>query len=114
AVADQGSGLPESVKNGLFQPFMTHKKDGTGLGLWISRSIVERYGGNIRAYCGPTKIKLHPSKSSAEVLTLITTQDDQRAQFLNFGNTMIAEYQAGNKQAKVHREVVSGARVGLH
>ena len=49
AVADQGSGLPESVKNGLFQPFMTHKKDGTGLGLWISRSIVERYGGDIRA-----------------------------------------------------------------
>lgn len=48
-VADQGPGLPESVKNGLFQPFVTHKKDGTGLGLWISRSIVERYGGDIRA-----------------------------------------------------------------
>jgi two-component system NtrC family sensor kinase len=49
AVADEGGGLPESVKNGLFQPFVTHKKDGTGLGLWISRSIVERYGGDIRA-----------------------------------------------------------------
>jgi signal transduction histidine kinase len=49
AVADQGPGLPDSVKDGLFQPFVTHKKDGTGLGLWISRSIVERYGGDIRA-----------------------------------------------------------------
>lgn len=49
AVADQGPGLPDSVKGGLFQPFVTHKKDGTGLGLWISRSIVERYGGDIRA-----------------------------------------------------------------
>lgn len=48
-VADQGPGLPDSVKDGLFQPFVTHKKDGTGLGLWISRSIVERYGGDIRA-----------------------------------------------------------------
>jgi signal transduction histidine kinase len=55
AVADQGPGLPESVKNGLFQPFVTHKKDGTGLGLWISRSIVERYGGDIRAANRPAQ-----------------------------------------------------------
>ena len=55
AVADQGGGLPDSVKNGLFQPFVTHKKDGTGLGLWISRSIVERYGGDIRAVNRPAQ-----------------------------------------------------------
>ena len=33
----------------LFQPFMTRKREGTGLGLWISRSLVERYGGDIGA-----------------------------------------------------------------
>ena len=55
AVADQGPGLPDSVKDGLFQPFVTHKKDGTGLGLWISRSIVERYGGDIRAANRPAE-----------------------------------------------------------
>jgi signal transduction histidine kinase len=46
-VADTGPGLPDDVLAQLFQPFVTRKKDGTGLGLWISRSLVERYGGEI-------------------------------------------------------------------
>ena len=48
-VADTGPGLDEGLLRELFQPFVTRKKDGTGLGLWISRSLVERYGGDIVA-----------------------------------------------------------------
>lgn len=48
-VADTGPGLSEELLAQLFQPFVTRKKEGTGLGLWISRSLVERYGGDIRA-----------------------------------------------------------------
>jgi two-component system, NtrC family, sensor kinase len=48
-VADTGSGLSPELMQQLFQPFVTRKKDGTGLGLWISRSLVERYGGDITA-----------------------------------------------------------------
>ena len=48
-VMDTGAGLASEVLAELFQPFVTHKKDGTGLGLWISRSLVERYGGDIAA-----------------------------------------------------------------
>jgi signal transduction histidine kinase len=48
-VADTGAGLDAPLLAELFKPFVTRKKDGTGLGLWISRSIVERYGGDIRA-----------------------------------------------------------------
>ena len=48
-VMDTGAGLASEVLAELFQPFVTHKKDGTGLGLWISRSIVERYGGDLQA-----------------------------------------------------------------
>ena len=33
----------------MFQPFVTRRPDGTGLGLWISCGLVERYGGDIRA-----------------------------------------------------------------
>jgi len=46
-VADSGPGLAPEVMAQLFQPFVTQKKEGTGLGLWISRGIVERYGGDI-------------------------------------------------------------------
>jgi signal transduction histidine kinase len=46
-VVDSGPGLAPEVMAQLFQPFVTKKKEGTGLGLWISRGIVERYGGDI-------------------------------------------------------------------
>jgi two-component system NtrC family sensor kinase len=48
-VVDTGPGLGAALLAELFQPFVTRKKDGTGLGLWISRSIVERYGGDLTA-----------------------------------------------------------------
>lgn len=46
---DSGTGIAPELLPTLFQPFVTRKKDGTGLGLWISRSLVERYGGEIVA-----------------------------------------------------------------
>ena len=48
-VADTGSGLSPELLARLFQPFVTNRPEGTGLGLWISRGLVERYGGDIRA-----------------------------------------------------------------
>jgi signal transduction histidine kinase len=52
AVCDTGPGLSPGMLERLFQPFATTKSDGTGLGLWISRSLVERYGGDLRAEAG--------------------------------------------------------------
>jgi signal transduction histidine kinase len=49
SVIDTGQGLGPELLAELFKPFVTRKKDGTGLGLWISRSIVDRYGGDLRA-----------------------------------------------------------------
>ncbi len=48
-IADTGPGFLTSTESERFRPFRTTKKEGTGLGLWISRSLVERYGGDIRA-----------------------------------------------------------------
>lgn len=47
-IMDSGPGILESNKVKLFQPFFTTKGEhGTGLGLWVSRGIVEKHGGKI-------------------------------------------------------------------
>ena len=52
-VADTGPGLTASVASRLFQPFVTDKPDGMGVGLSISRNIVEAHGGRIWAEPNP-------------------------------------------------------------
>jgi two-component system sensor kinase FixL len=49
SVADTGPGLPETVRERLFQPFVTTKPAGMGVGLSVCRTIVEVHGGQIRA-----------------------------------------------------------------
>ncbi len=46
-VSDNGPGIATELKERVFLPFYTEKEDGTGLGLPISRKIVESYGGRI-------------------------------------------------------------------
>jgi two-component system, LuxR family, sensor kinase FixL len=47
AVRDTGPGVPAELVGRMFQPFATTRADGMGLGLSISRSIVEAHGGRI-------------------------------------------------------------------
>ncbi|MFH1893028.1 MAG: ATP-binding protein [Candidatus Zixiibacteriota bacterium] len=53
SVADNGPGLPPSVKNRIFEPFFSTKKRGTGLGLPIVRRILENLGGRIEVDLSP-------------------------------------------------------------
>jgi C4-dicarboxylate-specific signal transduction histidine kinase len=49
SVADSGVGVDPTVFEKLFEPFFTTKPQGMGMGLSVSRSIVQRYGGQLWA-----------------------------------------------------------------
>ena len=48
-VADTGPGLPPHLKDRLFQPFVSTKASGMGVGLSICRTIIEAHGGKLTA-----------------------------------------------------------------
>ena len=62
SVADTGSGLSEEIVPRLFQPFVTTKPAGMGVGLSISKRIVEAHGGEMWAEPNPERrdaVSLH-------------------------------------------------------
>jgi C4-dicarboxylate-specific signal transduction histidine kinase len=52
-VEDRGTGLHPQASRHLFEPFSTTKKNGMGLGLTVSRSIIKRHGGSLWATDNP-------------------------------------------------------------
>jgi PAS domain S-box-containing protein len=53
ALADTGCGILAENLERIFEPFFTTKKDtGTGLGLWVSRELIEKHGGRLRVRSG--------------------------------------------------------------
>jgi signal transduction histidine kinase len=47
SLRDSGPGFPSGMAEQLFEPFFSTKADGTGMGLAISRSIIEAHGGTL-------------------------------------------------------------------
>ncbi len=71
-IADTGPGIPAEIRPRLFEPFFTTKKDvGTGLGLWISKSIVESHAGAIQVHTSTT-----PGKSGTTFSVFLPAAPD--------------------------------------
>jgi two-component system sensor kinase FixL len=72
SVADTGAGIAPEVMSHLFQPFVTNKRHGMGVGLSISRTIVEAHGGQIG-------VEPNPAGGTVFRFTLrAVTQEDMR------------------------------------
>jgi two-component system, NtrC family, sensor kinase len=71
-IEDDGPGIPDNLRASIFDPFYTTKRHGTGLGLAVTRSIVEAHGGTIACHARPGggtifDIDLPPATSAQEV-----------------------------------------------
>jgi len=52
-VGDTGHGIPLEYQKEIFQPLTTTREQGSGLGLSVSRAIVEGYGGTLTVASAP-------------------------------------------------------------
>lgn len=93
SIGDNGTGISDEVRSRLGEPFFTTKgQSGTGLGLWVTQSIVNRYGGSlqIRSSVSPARhgtvfslflplnlrpVAMFPGGGDAEQFPLTGTRD---------------------------------------
>jgi signal transduction histidine kinase len=69
-VADTGHGIPLEYQKEIFQPFTTTREHGSGLGLSVSRAIVEGYGGMLT-------VASAPGQGATFTMTLPAVQHDR-------------------------------------
>ena len=75
-VADTGHGIAPENLGRIFEPFFTTKKDaGTGLGLWVSRQIVDKHAGSIRLRSRTTP---HPSGTVFSIFLPVATASENK------------------------------------
>jgi signal transduction histidine kinase len=82
-IADTGFGIPAKHLENIFEPFFTTKKDtGTGLGLWVSRELVEKHGGTLRVrsrtsnpFCGTVFSIFLPNEGKLQEIDSFSTND---------------------------------------
>ncbi|NQU86580.1 MAG: HAMP domain-containing histidine kinase, partial [Mariniphaga sp.] len=55
SVSDNGPGIPDELMDKIFIPFYTTKESGSGIGLSLSRQIMQLHGGSLKIVSSPGK-----------------------------------------------------------
>ncbi len=114
SVGDNGSGISPEVQHRLGEPFFTTKgQRGTGLGLWVTRSIVQRYGGEIQL-----RSSVHPERHGTVFSMFLPTNlrpqmVDRRPQESGGSNTppdSIANFPSPGSSSAVNFSAMRGPR----
>ena len=84
SVSDTGMGFAQQLAEQIFDPFFTTKPQGTGMGLRISRSIIESHGGRLWAVGSPGRGAIfHLSLPAAPKVPQNPTRDNIEVQVVN-------------------------------
>lgn len=67
-ISDNGPGIPEAIRDKVFQPFFSTKEEGTGLGLSIARRIIEDHKGCM-------SLRSRKGKGTTFIITLPSNED---------------------------------------
>ena len=54
-ISDEGHGVPDAIRQEIFNPFFTTKAKGSGLGLAKVQTVAEAHGGSASCVCEPGK-----------------------------------------------------------
>jgi len=75
SICDNGSGIPPDILHKIFEPFFTTKlKSGSGVGLWVTRGIVQKHGGSVRA-----RSSQHPSRPGSVFTVVLPSSPDMKS-----------------------------------
>jgi two-component system, LuxR family, sensor kinase FixL len=123
SVGDSGTGIAPEISKQLFQPFVTTKREGMGVGLSISRTIVEAHGGKIWVERGEnggtifhfTLIKGMLTMTRPEPVVCVIDDDDAARQSLEFllktAGVGVRTFESAKRFLEAMPEITSGCIV---
>ncbi|MCK4512088.1 ATP-binding protein [bacterium] len=101
-IQDTGPGIPDDVMSKLFVPFFTTRKSGSGLGLAVTRRIVENHGGTISV-----ESKVGEGSTFQVVLPIVrsTAEMEHERVYGKAGDEMASEGRGGSRDDERSRAV---------
>ncbi len=103
-VADSGSGPPESLRSSMFEPFITSKPEGIGLGLALAKAAAEEHGGSLTfaRVDGQTRFTMSLAAECPQPIAMTEAATERE---MNLSTTVAAASPHGESRAAAENSV---------